>query len=199
MLGFMHRLFLCTFLLIATLVAAQDASKTAPGFDEAKALAFLERYKGHWVGTYTLRDTSGMTLQELQADVTYEWENTKNGRVLKGRAVYGAEGGMAIAESETFIENRQIFSYIEEGGKTRTYRGRIDQNGKTIAWVPIDLDNPLNESFRETFGRDAEGRETLTSQAYENIVRNDVSVLLTMQGLLYREAPQAKPLSPATQ
>lgn len=171
----------CLALGLTSLAHAQNS-----GSDEAQAMAFLDRYAGHWVGAYEMRDMNGQVLQTLEADVVYHWETTDQGRVLKGRAVYGSDTGMAIAESDTFITNKQIFSIVEEGGKQRTYRGRIDKNGKTIAWSPIDTDTELDESFRETFGKDAEGTETLSSQAYENITRNNITMLLTMNGLLHR-------------
>lgn len=184
MLSPMIRLLASILCISTTLCTAQTT--TTPAFDEAKALAFLDRYEGRWVGSYQLRNMMGQVLQSLEAEVIYQWETNDEGTVLKGRAVYGTEQGMAIAESETFIANRQLFSIITENNKQRTYRGVLDKNGKTIAWAPIDKDNPLDESFRETFGRDAEGKETLSSQAYENVVRNDIEVLLTMHGQLTR-------------
>ncbi len=184
---FMHRYFLIISLLANLFGLAMTAQGQELGFNEEKVMALLERYAGRWVGTYEMRDMNGQVLQTLEADVVYHWETTENGRVLKGRAVYGADNGMAIAESETFIANKQLFSIVEEGGKARTYRGRLDKTGKTVSWTPIDTDRPLDESLRETFGRDASGQETLSSQAYENLTRNGITMLLTMHGLLYRE------------
>lgn len=191
-LAYMLRFIIPFLVILPLLCPAQESDKKPASFDKETAMALLDRYTGRWVGNYTLRNMAGEVLKELSADVTYTWKEDENGPVLAGRAVYGADGGMVVTESETFIANQQIFSVVKEGEKQRTYRGQIGQYGKSITWAPIDTDKPLDESFQESFGRDASGREILSSKSYENVTRNNISVLLTMNGLLFREPLESK-------
>ncbi|WOO41852.1 hypothetical protein [Rubellicoccus peritrichatus] len=160
-----------------------ETAKAIP-FDEITAYKLLERFVGQWQGSYDILSPDGKVIQEMEAEIIYKWSISPKGRILKGRAIYAAENGIAHANSETFIEDEMIISTVEQGGKTRTYRGLVGDFGKSIAWTPLDRGTELDESLRQIFGRNAEGADVLTTTGYENVQRQGLEAMLIIRGEL---------------
>lgn len=159
--------------------------------------ALLDRFVGRWVGLYRITTLDGQVLQEMETEIIYRWKDTSEGRVLIGRAVYASAAGIGHSESETFVANNLLFSTVEQIGKIRVYRGRLGRDGNSVVWTPVDTESTLDESLRQTFGSDPSGKDTLITTGYENLIRDDAELMLTIHGTLIRtplEEPAAKPV-----
>lgn len=170
-------------------VAADEAIQAKP-FDEAMAMKIMERFAGRWLGTYQILSVDGQVIQKMEAEITYNWSITPKAKILKGRAVYAAENGMGIANSETFIENDMVVSMVEQSGKTRVYRGLVGELGKSITWSPLDRTTTLDESLRQVFEVNGEGTDILKTNGYENVQREGLEVMLVIRGELVRQPLQ---------
>lgn len=169
------------------------ASLPAQKISEAEAHTFLKHYVGRWIGEYTVQTMAGDMLQRMDAEIIYTWEIGEKGRVLKGQAVYAAPNGVAYATSKSFFDKGFLVSIVQQNGGEKVYRGSLSADGNSVSWIPVERENDLDKSMKETFGQNEDGDETITTLGYENVTRNDVTAMMTIRGLLTRaplEAPQ---------
>lgn len=173
--------------LFTTALALQAIAQTNPNpQDEAKVMAFLERYAGRWIGDYTIRTMQGDMLQDLDAELIYTWETTGKGRTLMGQAVYAAPNGVAYATSESYYDNGFLVSVVTQSEQKKVYKGLLSEDGNSVSWVPVARRGELDNTLQETFGKNQKDVDTITITGYENVIRNDRQAMMSIRGQLTR-------------
>lgn len=164
---------------LTTGVFARDAA-----LDEQSARQFLQNLVGTWYGEYRIRTPDARTLNQIDVEEHYTWEEKDGEMSLHGRAVMHTSGRMTYSTSRTWIKNGQLHSRVQVEERTRDYLGELSTEGNEVSWRPAagGIGNRMNQTITRE-----DNRDVLIVSGYEDYRQGDSGTLLMIHAKLYRQ------------
>jgi|GEM_PF-6256733 len=183
-------LFPILFGLAHTFSAAktEDIQHRGAQLAEKTLFPILDRYVGTWEGTLKIKAPNNKTLQTIDLQQQYWWENIDGIRILKGQTVLSNQGSLSFVHSRSFIYQGNLYSVSEQDGNEQYNRAIIDREAGEIRWVPL-TEQKLRRETIEKFAQNRRG-VFIYITGMEDYPTPEGVVSLSMSGALKKTAPQ---------
>ncbi|MEO0587779.1 MAG: hypothetical protein AAF078_09080 [Planctomycetota bacterium] len=151
----MKRLIACAWVLwLVGLSHPAVAADDAPIVDRREALAFLDRWTGHWRGRFTVYSQSGEVVTALDVEQRYRWD----GEVQRAtfREVDAATGAVVTADARNYVDDtgRLVCEVKKSNGESSRHLGRVEDG--RLFWFANEPGRV--ETFVEAVIEDERGR-----------------------------------------
>ncbi len=193
-------LLLCG-LFLAVLARADDALSIEERLDARSAREgavtpvpaellrrFLDRYVGIWEGAYAITTPDGQSMGSLKERHGYKWSTSGPKRLVALSVVFRGE-----TQSETtgalYPYRGRLFMVMDTDDGMTYFAGKIAEDGRSIAWRPVDAEEGSKEGIEERFVV-KDNRTVLVSRVREAIAAGEHTVVLELNGEAVRISDQ---------
>lgn len=127
-------------------------------------LDYLQAYEGRWIGHFSIHSTANGYTESFPVEQRYWWK----AEVLHGLAVSQRDGGLKVATSKTWLEDKKLITEVTRGQTKETFYGVLHDEG--LLWLPTDLRRANDYQMREFLVEEEGGGKKMKVEGFDTYV-----------------------------